>query len=143
VFDSNEGLSVSVIESSLIRATERILTQLRSTSWWVNYYVNRHPSVYRTVADVPALDITRIISRTNDFTDLCVYTALSDIILPRIADFGDNDNAERKKMQYYQQKAEMLFGELIQAGDWYDFNDDGLIESVEKQPGYWNLRRVR
>ena len=46
-------------------------------------------------------------------------------------------------MQYYQQKAEMLFGELIQAGDWYDFNDDGLIESVEKQPGYWNLRRVR
>jgi hypothetical protein len=46
-------------------------------------------------------------------------------------------------MGYYTQKAETLFGELISMGDWYDFDDDSTIESTEKSPGYFNLKRVR
>jgi hypothetical protein len=46
-------------------------------------------------------------------------------------------------MGYYNNKAEALFNELITAGDWYDFNDDGTIQSTEKDPGHINLRRVR
>jgi hypothetical protein len=72
-----------------------------------------------------------------------VYTALADYILPQIADFGNEDSAERKKMSYYTQKADQLFGELITAGDWYDFNDDNSISSSEKQPGQFNIKRVR
>jgi hypothetical protein len=97
----------------------------------------------RTVADIPALDPNRIVARQRDFTDLTCYYALYNYILPHIADFGNEDNAERKKMGYYQQKYTDLFGELIQAGDWYDFDDDGTVESKEKEPGVWNLRRVR
>jgi len=95
------------------------------------------------VADVPALDPNRIIARQNDFTDLCVYTALADFILPSIADFSKEDSAERQKMGYYTQRADELFGELITAGDWYDFDDDATIQSDEKQPGQFNLKRVR
>jgi hypothetical protein len=144
LFDANESLSDDIVDAQLIRATERILTKLRSTAWWRSYYVNRDNSIaLTTVADIPALDINRIIGRQNDFTDLCVFTALADFILPSIADFGNEDNAERQKMGYYTQKADSLFGELISAGDWYDFDDSGTIASNEKSPGQYNLKRVR
>jgi hypothetical protein len=144
LFDANEGLSDDIVETQLVRATERILSNLRSSAWWQSYYVNRtSTSALRTLADIPALDPNRIIARVNDFTDLCVYTALADFILPSVADFGNEDSAERAKMGYYSQKASTLFGELISAGDWYDFDDNGTIASTEKQPGYYNLKRVR
>jgi len=143
LFDSNEGLSDDLVEQQLVRATERILTKLRASAWWKSYYVVRSTTAITTTADIPALDANRIIARANDFTDLCVYTALAEFILPSVADFGKEDNAERQKMGYYSQKAENLFGELIAAGDWYDFDDDNTIESTEKSPGYYNLKRVR
>jgi hypothetical protein len=144
LFDANESLSDDIVEAQLIRATERILTKLRSSDWWKSYYVNRNSSTaINTVADIPALDINRIIGRQNDFTDLCVYSALAEFILPSVADFGKEDNAERQKMGYYTQKADSLFGELISAGDWYDFDDNGTISSKEKSPGQYNLKRVR
>lgn len=144
LFEANEGLSDDIVEQQLIRATERILTKIRSSAWWRSYYVNRDlNTVYKTVADIPAVDPDKIIARQNDFTDLCVYTALADFILPSIADFGNENNAERQKMGYYTQKADELFGELITAGDWYDFDNSGTISSDEKQPGQFNLKRVR
>jgi hypothetical protein len=144
LFEANEGLSDDIVEQQLIRATERILSKLRSSPWWRSYYIRRDTStVYNTVADIPAVDPNRIKSRLNDFTDLCVYVALSEFILPSIADFGNEDNAERQKMGYYTQKADTLFGELITNGDWYDFDDDGTITSDERSPGQFNLKRVR
>ena len=144
LFDANEGLSDDIVEAQLVRATERIISNLRSSAWWQGYYVNRSQgTVLKTLADIPALDVNRSIGRQNDFTDLCVYTALSEYILPSVADFGKEDNAERQKMGYYTQKADALFGELISAGDWYDFDDSGTIASNEKQPGQYNLKRVR
>jgi hypothetical protein len=144
LFEANEGLSDDIVEQQLIRATERILSKLRSSPWWRSYYIRRDSStVYNTVADIPAVNPDRIKSRLNDFTDLCVYTALSEFILPSIADFGNEDNAERQKMGYYTQKADTLFGELITNGDWYDFDDDGTITSEERSPGQYNLKRVR
>jgi hypothetical protein len=144
LFDANESLTDDVVENLLIRATERILTKIRSSAWWGNYYVSRGTiSEYRTSADIPALDIERILERHNDFTDLCVYTALGEFVLPMVADFGSEDNAERQKMGYYTQKAESLFTELLTAGDWYDFDNDAIVESSEKSPGQINLKRVR
>ena len=144
LFEANEGLSDDVVDNQLIRATERILTKIRATDWWREYYVRRDSSiVYTTAADVPAVNPDKIIGRQNDFTDLCVYTALAEFILPSIADFGNEDNAERQKMGYYTNKAGSLLAELISAGDWYDFDDDGTIQSDEKSPGALNLKRVR
>jgi len=144
LFDANEGLSDDIVDSQLVRATERILTRLRNSAWWRSYFVNRNTSTtIRTVADIPALDPDRIKARQNDFTDLCVYTALAEFILPSIADFGNEDSAERQKMGYYTQRADSLLSELITAGDWYDFDDDATIESSEKSPGQVNLKRVR
>jgi hypothetical protein len=144
LFDSNEGLTDDVVETALIRATERILNKMRSSQWWRNYWLSRNDNpTIKTVADVPALDIDKILDRHNDFTDLAVYWALSEIILPQVANFGDDADDDKAKMGYYQNKTERLFDELIVAGDWYDFNDDSTISSSEKSPGYVNLKRVR
>jgi hypothetical protein len=145
LFDSNEGLSDDAIDAQLVRATERILTQLRSSQWWQSYFLRRNTNgtAITSVADIPALDPNLIKFRQNDFTDLCVYTALAEYILPGIADFGNEDNAEKQKMGYYTNKADKLFGELITAGDWYDFNDDDTITANERQAGQYNLKRVR
>lgn len=144
VIENNESLTDDVIELALIRATERILSKLRNTQWWMDYYVRLgNPTNLRTRADIPALDPNRIKDRKNDFTDLCVYTGLAEFVLPTVADFGNEEDAERQKMGYYTNKAESLFFELVNAGDWYDFDDDDTINSLEKQPGNQNLKRIR
>jgi hypothetical protein len=147
LFEQNEGLDDNYIQDQLIRSTTRILELLRSTDWWRSYYIARNTgagaTVIHTVADVPPLDPTNILARQDDFTDLCCYYAMYNYILPYIADFSNEDSAERRKMGYYQQKYDLLFGELIVAGDWYDFDDSATIDSADKQPGVWNLRRVR
>jgi len=144
LFDSNEGLTDDVIEPLLERATQRILDQIRATAWWRTYWIRRSAGVtVNTVADIPSPEIDKIIGRTADFTDLCVYTALAEYILPSVADFGNADNAEKLKMGYYEQKSSKLFGELITAGDWYDFDGSGTVTTTEKDPGKVNLRRVR
>jgi hypothetical protein len=143
LFQANEGLTDDVVDPLLVRTTERILTKLRASDWWRSYYLDQSNSPIYTVADIPALNPNKIKARASDFTDLCVYWALMEYILPNIADFGNENNEERQKMGYYSNKADKLFGELITAGDWYDFDGDLTVESSEKQPGFYNLKRVR
>lgn len=143
VFDSNEGLSDDVVEAALIRATERILSRFRSSDWWRSYYLKRSSTTVSTIADIPPLDPNNIIGRTTDFTEFCVYVAMADYILPQTANFGDEGDDDRAKMGWYANKAEALFAELITAGDWYDFDADGIVQSDEKTPGYYNLKRTR
>ena len=86
LFDANEGLTDDLVEAQLIRATERILSKLRTTSWWQDYYVKRSGANIMTVADIPALNPSKIKDRYNDFTELCVCMALADYVLPNVAD---------------------------------------------------------
>jgi len=143
VIENNESLTDDIVEDQLIRSTERILSKIRNTTWWQDYYMRNSSDSIRTRADIPALDADKIKDRQNDFTDLCVYTALSEFILPKVADFGNEEDAERNKMGYYQNKADSLLQELVNAGDWYDFDDDDTITSLEKEPGRFNLKRIR
>ena len=143
LFEANEGLTVDVVEDLLIRSTERILSQLRSTDWWRQYYLKQSGSSISSIADIPEPTASKILSRKNDFTDLCVFHCFYYYIMPRIADFSDENNAERQKIGHYQQKYNDLLGELITAGDWYDYDGDATVESTEKDPGYVSLRRVR
>lgn len=144
LFEVNEGLSDDVVEPLLVRATERILTKLRTTDWWRSYFINRNTTVtLSTVADIPAVNPNYIKLRQNDFTELCVYIAMADYILPGVADFSNQDSAERQKMSYYTQRADVLFSELVEAGDWYDWDNSGTVTSSERTPGQINLKRVR
>lgn len=144
LFEINEGLTDFYIEDLLVRATERILYKIRSTDWWMKNYVKRNPdSEYSNAAQIPLPDINLIIGRKTDFTDLVVYFALSEYIYPTIADFGNDDDNEKNKMEYYANKWESLYLELIRSGDWYDWDSSGSISDDEKSVGKINLKRIR
>jgi hypothetical protein len=144
LFEANEGLTDDVIETVLIRSTERILSLIKHSDWWRDLYVRTVANpVLRNKSDVPDVTAAKIISRQHDFTDLCVFYAMYFYILPKIADFSSEDNAERAKIGFYQGKFQLLFDELINAGDWYDVSGDGTITGEEKYPGNYMLKRVR
>ena len=144
LFEANEGLTDDVVEASLKRSTMRILTLIRNTDWWRDYYLQKTTSpVYLNDTDLPQVDPSKIKGRLDDFQDLCVYHALWDHLLPKIADFSKEDNAERAKIGFYQGKYQFLFDELVNSGDWYDLDNSGAISSNEKMPGNYALKRIR
>ena len=143
LLEANEGLDEITIEDMLIRASEKILSRIRATDWWKDYQFSRRPSLKNDPRLVPEVNALNIIARKGDFTDLCVYHAFEEFILPRVADFSSQESAEYQKILFYKEKASDLFKELIEAGDWYDFDGNGEIVTTEKAPSRVNLVRVR
>ena len=143
LFESNEGLTEAIVEELLEQGSQRVLTKIKATDWWKDSQFEYDSSLNRDPRLVPVVDPLRIESRQQDFTDLTVYLTLTEYVLPKIADFTDDGNADVKKIQFYKDKFDQLFKELLEDGSWYDFNDNGVISTVEKKPSLQNLIRVR
>lgn len=139
LFEENEGLSIDITEDALIRSTERILDIIRNTEWYRRLALSQGASILT----LPAVSANKIVSRKNDFTDLCVFYALTHYLLPRVADFGNEDNAERVKIDFYLVKFNSLLEELIRNGDWYDYDGNGTVGTEENQEGFIQYQRVR
>jgi hypothetical protein len=149
VFESNEGLTDVIVEELLERSTDRIINLFSQSDWWRGYYIRQSGATYDPLiftsglVTVPKMDPTKIKDRQADFTDLCVYYTLAYYILPKIADFSREDNSERVKIGFFNEKYRSLFQELIDDGSWYDFSGDGTIQNTEKMPTRTNVVRVR
>lgn len=150
LFEANEGIAdATMVEDLTAKATNRILQLIRNTEWWRRYYrieandQQRAATQTRSYAQPPLPVGAQIEARKPDFTDLCVYFTLYEYLLPKVADFSTQDNAEVVKIGVYRTKFDNLFRELIDDGSWYDFNDDGSISALEKLPTRQNLVRVR
>ena len=147
LFSANEGLTEDVVDGANIRSTERLLDLIRATDWWKSYYIRQTGSLSGVVIGqaviVPPLDPFLILARQNDFTDMCVYFSLSEYLLPKVADFGNPDSAERQKVGFYNEKFRSLFDEVVGDGDWYDWNETGTVTDDEKYPFPINLVRRR
>jgi hypothetical protein len=149
IFESNEGLTEVIVEDILMRSTNRIISNLTASDWWRAYYIRQSAGTYDPLIftsgllAVPSPDPNKIKARQADFTDLCVYHALANYILPKIADFSSTDTAERVKIGFYNEKYRSMFQELVDDGSWYDFSGDGTISNLEKFPQRSNVLRVR
>lgn len=151
LFEANEGIAdATMVEDLTVKATNRILQLIRNTAWWKNYYLAEGSSAQRTATqtrngyiDAPLPDADLIVGRQADFTDLCVYFTLYEYLLPKVADFSSQDNAEVVKVGVYRTKFDKLFMELIEDGTWYDFDASGTVTSAEKMPTRLNLVRQR
>jgi hypothetical protein len=149
VFEANEGLTDGTIEDMLIRSTTRLLFQIDATEWWRSYWMRMNggtydPLIYTSgLLAIPNPDPNKIKDRQDDFTDLCVYYALSYYIYPKIADFSSQDNAEKVKIGFFNEKYRSLFQELIDDGSWYDWSGNGTISPSEKMPTRSNVVRIR
>lgn len=141
--EANEGLDTTTIDEALAQASQRILTKIRNTNWWKEYQFARNSSLNNDVRLLPAVNALNIKAREQEFKDLNIYFALNEYLLPSVADFGNETSAEVVKIEFYRDQFNKLFDELIEAGDWYDFDADGTVETAERQPSVRNLIRVR
>ena len=151
LFEANEGIAdATIVEDLTTKATSRILQLIRNTAWWKSYYLVEGSDAQRTATqtrngyvDAPLPDPDLIAARQADFTDLCVYFTLYEYLLPKVADFSTQENAEVVKIGVYRTKFDKLFMELIEDGTWYDFDASGTVTKEEKMPTRLNLVRVR
>jgi len=143
LFESNEGLTSAVVDDLLAQASQRILTQIRNTDWWRQYQFSRDSSLSYDRRLLPSVNPSRIKTREQEFKDLNIYFALSEYVYPRIADFGNETDSNLQKIKFYRDQFDALFREIIEAGDWYDFDADGTVETAEKQPSRVKLVRIR
>ena len=148
LFEANEGFTDVIVEDALEKATTRILNKIKASDWWKGYYINQSSNTGQsfntsTLIDVPAPTGSKIIARKDEFTDMCVYYTLAEYLYPKVADFGNTDSAERQKIGFYDEKFRAMFKDLLESGDWYDFDGDATIAALEKAPSRQNLVRRR
>jgi hypothetical protein len=141
VFEANEDLTEDEVNDYLEQASQRILTQIRNTSWWRDYQRKLAGIVDPNL--LPEVDPDYILARTQEFIDLNVYFALYEYVYPSVADFGNPDSAEIAKIKFYKDSYNLLFDEVIEAGDWYDFSENGTIDTADKLASIVNRVRTR
>lgn len=142
-FEANEGMTDTVVNPLLAQATQRILSQVKNTDWWKNYQFRRDSSLKDDLRLLPNVNPDNIKGKEQEFKDLNIYFALAEYLLPKVADFGNETSAEVVKIQFYRDAYNNLFNQVIESGDWYDFNADGTIETAEKSPTFTNRVRTR
>jgi len=130
------------LEDLLTKSTDRINTKIKASTWWRNYLAYTGTNVSNP-ALVPDFNPNKVKTRKQDFTDMCVYYCFKEYLLPLIADFSIEENAERQKIDYYNNKFNDIFNELLDMADWYDADGDGTVEDSEKAFSYRPLRRNR
>ena len=148
LFEANEGFTDVIVEDALEKSTTRILNKIKASDWWKGYYVQQNaganPNIYTSgLISVPAPNPNNIKARQDEFTDMCVYFCLAEYLYPKVADFGNADSAERQKIGFFDEKFRVMFKDLLEAGDWYDFSGDNTIAASEKAPSRQNLVRIR
>ena len=143
LFEANEGLTSDNVDDALTQASQRILTHIRNTNWWKEYQFSRNSSLKQDLRLLPAVNPLLIKAREQEFKDLNIYFAMMEYILPMVADFGNETSAEMVKIKFYKDAYERLFDEIIQSGDWYDFDADGTITTAEREPTQLKLVRIR
>lgn len=124
------------IDNLCEKSMDRILAKLKVSSWWRTYTGS-------SINDLPDVNPDRILARKQDFTDMSVYYCLKEYILPKAANFAVEGDAEVTKIQYYSDKFEDMFQELIALADWYDKDGDGSVANDEKLTTFRMTRRTR
>jgi len=135
------------LEDICEKSTDRILLKLKASTWWQSYnsYVGNPITNLNALPNVNPnlIDPGNKLNRRQQFTDLCVYYAFAQYILPLIADFGNPESEEVSKITYYDAKFNDLFNELIAIADWYDYDNSGTVDADEKAITYARTRRTR
>lgn len=137
----NPGSLNNYIEDLAIKSTNRINQKVRASARWREYL--GYTGTGFDINSIPAFDPSKIVGRKADFTDMCCYYVLKEYLLPKIADFGNPESPEVQKIQYYDDKFNEIFTELMNMFDWFDEDDDGSVEDGEKMVRFSLTRRTR
>jgi hypothetical protein len=130
------------IEDLTTKTTKRINQKIKMSARW-REYINWAGISYTDINNLPDFDPIRILTHKESFTDMCAFGTLYMYLLPKIADFGNPESSEVQKIQYFENRFNNLFEELMADFTWYDADNDGTIETGEKQVRFQLNRRSR
>jgi hypothetical protein len=152
LFESNEidfanvpdapGSLDDYVEDLAQRTTDRINAKIKANSKWPQYLSYAGIS-FDGISNIPDFDPNKIVSRKQDFTDMCAFGVLYMYLLPRIADFGNPESSEVQKIQYYERRFNEMFAELMSDFTWYDADNSGSVTDSERMVTYQPTRRTR
>lgn len=140
-FEANEGITELQVNDFLAQASKRILSKVKSSDWWKDYQFSRDATLQRDLRLLPDVNPLRILGREQDWKDLNIYFVFCEYLLPRVTDWSND--ADVVKINFYKDQFTALFNELIEDGRWYDYDADGVVEQLEREPSRINLVRVR
>jgi len=129
------------IEDLTTKSTDRINQKIRASARWREYL--GYTGTGFDINNIPSFNPGNIVDRKADFTDMCCYYTLKEYLLPKIADFGNPESPEVQKIQYYDDKFNELFTELMNMFDFYDDDGDSVVEDSEKMVRFSLTRRTR
>ncbi len=133
------------VEDMLEKSTNRILLKMKTSTWWQSYnaYVGNPLNDLSNLPNVNPnlIDPGNALGRQQQFTDMCVYYCFKEYLLPLIADFSTEESPEVNKIKYYDVKFNDIYKELISMADWYDFDNDGTVQTSEKAISYSTANR--
>jgi len=130
------------IEDLATKATDRINTKIRLSRQW-REYLGSTGGGYSSLENLPDFDPNKIVTHKPMFTDMCAFYVLKEFLLPKVADFGDPESPDVQKIQYYENKFNDYFTELMSDFIYYDADGDGTVENGEKKVSFNILRRGR
>ena len=134
------------VEDMLTKGTDRILLKIKASTWWQAYnsYVGNNINSLNALPNVNPnlIDPGDKLGRRQQFTDLCVYYTFKEYLIPLIGQF-EEESPDVAKIRYYEVKFNELFQELLNMADWYDFDNDGSVQTDEKAYSYMTTRRTR
>ncbi len=134
------------VENILEKSTNRILLKMKTSAWWSTY--NSYTGNTYEFNNLPNINPDRIdpgntLGRQQQFTDMTVYYSISQYIAPLFAEFGNDESPEVAKIQYYDNKFNDIFQELLSVADWLDADGDGTVDTDEKLTTFARTRRSR
>lgn len=115
---------------SYFTKTRDDIYRLLEIRWWPV----RSKSDYR-ITDIRIYEEMNTAKLTDSqFTRAAVFHCLSYYILPMLTKFDPDGDRFNEQMTYYKSRFEEEFDLIIRKGVEYDDDNDGVIETSEKQP---------
>ena len=123
------------------RATDRIVTRMQASPQWANY--TSAQSLNTAASILPPVNKNLILGNLQDWTDMCSSYVMKEMLLPKVADFGNPESSEVNKINFYETKFNELFNEKLSVIVWYDANADASITSSDEMVNFRKNRRTR
>ena len=115
---------------SYFTKTQNDIYRLLEIRWWPV----RSKSDYR-ITDIRIYDEMNSAKLTDSqFTRAAVFHCLSYYILPQLTKFDPDGDRFQEQMTYFKGRFEEEFDLILRKGVEYDDDNDGVVETSEKQP---------
>jgi hypothetical protein len=150
LFEANEisfadaGTAASTLEQYLDilcqRATDRIVTKMQASPEWSAYTSDKNIS---STSILPEVNKNLILGNLQDWVDLTSSYVMKEMLLPKVADFGNPESSEVLKINFYETKFNNLLTEKLSVIVWYDSNADASLTNVDEMVNFRKNRRTR